>query len=206
MSLESLREILGDCKECELYNTRTNIVYGYGSEEARIMFIGEAPGSHEDKQGYPFVGAAGKLLDQLLASIGLIREQVYIANVLKCRPPGNRNPLPEEIRACKGNLFAQINAIRPDIIVTLGNFATKLVLNVESGISKNHGKAYRIKDKLIFPIYHPAAGLYTGSVKEILFADFMKLGILLEGLQSKKNVNLPNNEDQSDTPNQTALW
>lgn len=189
-----------------MHETRTNIVFGFGDGKADIIFVGEAPGMHEDKQGAPFVGAAGKLLDQLLTSIDLAREQVYIANVLKCRPPGNRNPLPEEIKACKQKLFQQIQIIKPQIIVTLGNFATKLILRTELGISKAHGKAYKIRDKLVFPIYHPAAGLYTGAVKEVLFEDFQKLRLLLEGLQSDKNANLPNCNEEPASSEQMALW
>lgn len=175
------------------------------------MFIGEAPGSNEDKKGYPFVGAAGKLLDQLLDSIGLSREKVYIANVLKCRPPKNRNPSPDEIEACKGNLFNQIKFIDPEIIVPLGNFATKLILNTQSGISKTHGRSCKVRDKIVFPVYHPAAGLYAGAVKEVLFEDFRKLRFLLEGLQSEKNANLSNDKGhisiiEEVLANNAVLW
>lgn len=190
MDLISLEESVSGCKSCALSESRTNIVFGYGSPEAAVMFIGEAPGSNEDKQGYPFVGAAGKLLDQLLSSIGLSREQVYIANVLKCRPPKNRNPMPAEIEACKSNLFSQIKLIDPDVIVPLGNFAARLILNTRSGIGEIHGQPVEIKNKLVFPIYHPAAALYAGAVRDILFDDFRQLGVVLEGLRSSKNANL----------------
>lgn len=211
MDLRSLQKTISDCRGCALSESRTNIVFGYGSPEAGVMFIGEAPGSNEDKKGYPFVGAAGKLLDQLLDSIDLSRDKVYIANVLKCRPPKNRNPRPGEIEACKGNLFNQIQFIDPEVIVPLGNFAAKLILNTESGIGVTHGRACKVKDKIVFPVYHPAAGLYAGAVKEALINDFKELGVLLEGLQSQKNANLPNEEEHSRIAekvqgSKTALW
>ena len=140
------------------------------------MFVGEAPGFHEDKQGYPFVGQAGKLLDKLLGGIGLTRADVYIANVLKCRPPGNRDPMPDEIEQCEGYLFRQIEAIEPKLVATLGNFATKLLSGKPLGITRVHGQEQEVtlggNRVLLYPLYHPAAALYTPRMLEVLEEDF----------------------------------
>jgi len=147
------------------------------------MFVGEAPGFHEDKQGVPFVGAAGKLLEQLLAGIGLTRDEVYIANVLKCRPPGNRDPLPEEIQACESHLWRQIELIQPRVVATLGNFATKLLSGRPTGITRVHGQEQEVtlggRRVLLYPIYHPAAALYTPRMLEVLKDDFARLPELM---------------------------
>ena len=147
------------------------------------MFVGEAPGFHEDKQGFPFVGQAGKLLDQLLAGIGLERSQVYIANVLKCRPPGNRDPMPDEIEACEGHLFRQIALIEPRVVATLGNFATKLLSGKPAGITRVHGAEQETtiggRRVLLYPLYHPAAALYTPAMLNVLQVDFARLPELL---------------------------
>jgi DNA polymerase len=147
------------------------------------MFVGEAPGFHEDKQGFPFVGQAGKLLDQLLAGIGLARSQVYIANVLKCRPPGNRDPMPDEIEACEGHLFRQIELIEPRVVGTLGNFATKLLSGKPAGITRVHGTEQETtiggRRVLLYPLYHPAAALYTPAMLNVLQVDFARLPELL---------------------------
>src|SRR5690349_596767 len=147
------------------------------------MFVGEAPGFHEDKQGVPFVGAAGKLLQKLLEGIGLSRDDVYVANVLKCRPPGNRDPLPEEIEACEGHLFRQIELIRPTLVATLGNFATKLLSGKPSGITQVHGRAQGVvlggNPVTIYPIFHPAAALYTPRMLQVLEEDFARIPELL---------------------------
>ena len=147
------------------------------------MFVGEAPGFHEDKQGIPFVGAAGKLLEQLLAGIGLSRDEVYIANVLKCRPPGNRDPMPEEIQACEGHLWRQIELIEPRVVATLGNFATKLLSGRPTGITRVHGQEQETtlggRCVLLYPIYHPAAALYTPRMLEVLQSDFARIPELL---------------------------
>jgi uracil-DNA glycosylase len=151
------------CTQCGLAETRTQVVFGVGDPEARLMFVGEAPGKNEDLQGEPFVGAAGKLLDSLLEEIGLRRSEVYIANVLKCRPPGNRDPRPDEIDACKGYLREQIRLVAPEVVMTLGNFATKLLLNTEVGITRLRGQAYPWwLDALLVPTFHPAAALRSG--------------------------------------------
>jgi len=158
-------------------------VFGSGSPDADLMFVGEAPGFHEDKQGVPFVGAAGQLLSKLLAGIGLAREDVYVANVLKCRPPGNRDPLPEEIEACEGHLFKQIELIRPTVVATLGNFATKLLSGKPTGITRVHGREQEVtlggRTVLLYPLFHPAAALYTPRMLDVLEADFARLSDLL---------------------------
>ncbi len=160
---EELRAEAESCVQCELSRTRTKVVFGVGSTEARLVLVGEAPGHNEDLQGEPFVGAAGRLLDELLGGIGIARPEVYIANVLKCRPPGNRDPRPEEIDACKGYLRAQIRLIRPDVVVTLGNFATKLLLRSETGITRLRGQAYPWwLGATLVPTFHPAAALRGG--------------------------------------------
>ena len=171
------------CEKCALARTRTQVVVGSGHPDADLMFVGEAPGYHEDRQGTPFVGQAGKVLEQLLGAIGLTRPDVYIANVLKCRPPGNRDPQPDEIAACEGHLFAQVELIRPRVICTLGNFATKLLSGQPHGITRVHGRAQprRIAgvDLVLYPIFHPAAALYTPAMMDTLRADFGKLPELL---------------------------
>ena len=171
------------CQKCALAATRSQVVVGTGDPDADLMFVGEAPGFHEDKQGVPFVGQAGKLLDNLLGEIGLSRPQVYIANVLKCRPPGNRDPLPDEIAACEGHLFKQVELIQPRVICTLGNFATKLLTGRPHGITRVRGQAqaHRIAgvELSIYPIFHPAAALYTPAMLQTLRDDFSRLPALL---------------------------
>jgi DNA polymerase len=152
------------CTRCALAGTRTQVVYGSGDPRAEVLFIGEAPGMHEDRQGEPFVGAAGQLLTRMLEEIGLGREQVYIGNVLKCRPPGNRDPLPGEIEACTPWLVEQISLIQPTVIVTLGNFATKLLLDTKVGITKLRGQEFPFGDAVLVPTLHPAAVLRGGGV------------------------------------------
>jgi DNA polymerase len=160
---EALRVLEGEalaCVRCRLADTRTQVVFGVGDPTADLMFVGEAPGFHEDQQGEPFVGAAGQLLNRLLGEIGLSREEVYIANVLKCRPPGNRDPLPDEIDLCKGYLREQISLIDPNAVATLGNFATKLLLRTDTGITRLRGRSYPWwQGRLLVPTYHPAAAL-----------------------------------------------
>ena len=176
------REVAG-CTRCRLAQGRTQVVFGVGDPHADLMFVGEAPGFHEDKQGYPFVGQAGKLLDKLLAGIGLDRSRVYIANVLKCRPPGNRDPAPDEIEACEGHLFRQVELIRPRVVATLGNFATKLLSGKPAGITRVHGAEQEVtlgdSRVLLYPLYHPAAALYTPAMLKVLEADFARLPALL---------------------------
>lgn len=158
--LDRLRATAESCTDCRLSETRTNVVFGVGASDADIMIVGEAPGKNEDLQGEPFVGAAGKLLDRLMGEVGISRDQVYIANVLKCRPPGNRDPRPDEIEACKGYLRKQLELIEPTVVVTLGNFATKLLLKTETGITKMRGQRYRWwRGIIVVPTFHPAAAL-----------------------------------------------
>jgi DNA polymerase len=154
-----------------------------GNPHADLMFVGEAPGFHEDKQGLPFVGQAGKLLDKLLAGIGLDRSQVYVANVLKCRPPGNRDPQPDEIESCEPHLFRQIELIQPRLVATLGNFATKLLSGKQTGITRVHGVEQETSvggnRVLLYPLYHPAAALYTPRMLEVLQQDFARIPELM---------------------------
>jgi len=183
LSLLAYGDVVAGCERCALAAGRTQVVFGSGSPDADLMFVGEAPGFHEDKQGVPFVGAAGQLLSKLLAGIGLAREDVYIANVLKCRPPGNRDPLSEEIEACEGHLFKQIELIRPLVVATLGNFATKLLSGKPTGITRVHGQAQDVtlggRTVLLYPLFHPAAALYTPRMLDVLEADFARLPDLL---------------------------
>lgn len=154
-------EALG-CQRCRLAETRTNVVWADGNLDSDVLFIGEGPGFHEDKQGIPFVGAAGQLLDRLLAEVGLDRTQVAIVNVVKCRPPGNRDPQPDEIEACKPYLDAQIGHMTPKVIVTLGNFATRFILEDQIGITKARGQRYERRGATVIPTFHPAAALRGG--------------------------------------------
>ena len=173
------------CTRCpQLAATRHTVVFGSGNANADLMFVGEAPGANEDKQGVPFVGQAGKLLDQLLGEIGLTRPDVFVVNVLKCRPPGNRDPLPQEIDNCQDYLFRQLELIEPKVVCTLGNFSTKLLrADPSTGITKLHGREeVRVigpRAVRLFPIYHPAAALYTRSLLDTLRADFARLPALL---------------------------
>jgi uracil-DNA glycosylase len=181
--LEVLARQAAGCTRCRLHEGRTQVVFGVGNPDADLMFVGEAPGFHEDKQGYPFVGQAGKLLDKLLAGIGLDRSHVYIANVIKCRPPGNRDPVPDEKEACEPYLFRQVELIRPKVIATLGNHATKQLSGKETGITRVHGQEQQLKvgslDVLLYPLYHPAAALYTPAMLTVLEEDFARLPDLL---------------------------
>ena len=172
-----------NCRRCDLWKTRNNPVAGEGSVTTKVMFIGEAPGYNEDMQGRPFVGKAGKILDELLHSVGFERKEIYIANILKCRPLKNRNPLRKEIKACTSYLDKQIMAIKPKIIVTLGNFASSYVLEKfgfqAERIGKIHGKIFQIKNLLfdtrIIPLYHPAAAVYNPNMKDVLMKDFKSI-------------------------------
>ena len=183
LSLIAYGDAVAGCERCALAAGRTQVVFGAGSPKADLMFVGEAPGFHEDKQGVPFVGAAGQLLSKLLAGVGLAREDVYIGNVIKCRPPGNRDPQPEEIQACEGHLFKQIELIQPKVVATLGNFATKLLSGKPTGITRVHGQEQEVtlggRTVLLYPLFHPAAALYTPRMLEVLEADFERLPNLL---------------------------
>jgi DNA polymerase len=173
-----------DCLRCsELAATRKTVVFGAGNADAELMFVGEAPGASEDEQGLPFVGRAGKLLEQLLGEIGMARADVFIANVLKCRPPGNRDPLPAEIGNCEGYLMSQVELIQPTVICSLGNFATKLLRGDTTGITRLHGRAEELvigrRAVRLYPIYHPAAALYTPAMLATLREDFSRVPELL---------------------------
>lgn len=173
-ALTQLCREMTNCRDCELASHRTKVVPGEGSEDAELLFIGEAPGWHEDQQGRPFVGPAGEFLDHLLASIGLTRGQVYIANVIKCRPPQNRDPLPQEIQACRKWLDRQIEIIHPKMIITLGRYSLARYFPNES-ISKIHGKAQKLGGIIYYPMYHPAAALHQGSLRRIIEADMLQI-------------------------------
>jgi DNA polymerase len=183
LSLIAYGDMVAGCRRCALAQTRTQVVFGSGSPDADLMFVGEAPGFHEDKQGVPFVGAAGQLLGKLLGEIGLTREDVYVCNTLKCRPPGNRDPLPDEIQACESHLFRQIELIQPKLVATLGNFATKLLSGKQAGITQVHGRPQQVvlggNAVTLYPIFHPAAALYTPRMLQVLQEDFGRIPELL---------------------------
>ena len=182
-ALATFAEQVSGCTRCRLSQGRTQVVFGMGNPHADLMFVGEAPGFHEDKQGVPFVGQAGKLLDKLLGGIGLERSEVYIANVLKCRPPGNRDPQPDEIESCEPHLFRQIELIQPRVVATLGNFATKLLSGKPTGITRVHGQEQEVtlggNRVLLYPLYHPAAALYTPAMLNVLQEDFRRIPELM---------------------------
>lgn len=170
------------CTDCGLAESRTNVVFGSGAPDANVMFVGEGPGQREDEQGLPFVGRSGQLLEQLLGEIGLSRAEVYIGNVVKCRPPRNRDPRPDEIDACKGYLRLQLQLIDPMVVVTLGNFATKLLLRTETGISRLRGRAYEWWGRFLVPTFHPAAALRGSTrVLEETRYDFGLVRAVLDG-------------------------
>jgi len=184
---EALKEVFVQAQGCvrcqELAATRKNVVFGAGNADAELMFIGEAPGASEDEQGLPFVGRAGKLLETLLKEIGMERKDVFIANVLKCRPPGNRDPMPVEIENCREYLYRQVELIQPRVICSLGNFSTKLLREDPTGITRLHGRPEELtlgrRTVRLYPIFHPAAALYTPRMLETLREDFSRLPELL---------------------------
>ncbi|MEA3273543.1 MAG: uracil-DNA glycosylase [Patescibacteria group bacterium] len=187
--LKKLEKKLQNCQKCGLGKTRTNLVFGEGSSQADLMFIGEGPGQREDELGKPFVGAAGKLLDEMLESIDLTREEVYIANVVKCRPPGNRDPLPDEVKACWPYLEQQLKEIKPKLIILLGRHSLERFLPGQK-ISQAHGQALRrdfpgIGKQVFFVAYHPAAALYQGSLKTTLLEDFKRIPRILEKIEEE---------------------
>lgn len=170
------------CRSCRLHETRTNVVFGSGSGDAELMIVGEGPGKHEDEQGLPFVGRSGELLEQLLGEIGFARSDVYIANVVKCRPPQNRDPRPDEIEACKGYLREQIRLVDPAVVLTVGNFSSKLLLRTETGITRLRGKAYEWWDRHLVPTFHPAAALRgSARVLEEMRYDFGIVRRVIDG-------------------------
>ncbi|RJO62597.1 MAG: uracil-DNA glycosylase [Dehalococcoidia bacterium] len=187
-ALTELYQAVRSCHKCEISKSRTNAVPGEGAENAEIMFIGEAPGWHEDQQGRPFVGSAGQFLDQLLKSIDLKREQVYITNVIKTRPPDNRDPLPQEIINCRPWLDKQLEIIKPKMIVTLGRYSMALFLPGKT-ISQIHGMAVKKDGMLYFAMYHPAAALHQGSLRGVIQSDMLKIPGLLAGLKKETGEN-----------------
>jgi DNA polymerase len=199
-TLEAYAADTSACTRCRLAQGRTQVVFGAGNPRADLMFVGEAPGFHEDKQGIPFVGQAGKLLERLLAGVELRREDVYIANVLKCRPPGNRDPQPDEIESCEPHLFRQIELIEPKVIATLGNFATKLLSGRPLGITRVHGQEQALtiagRAVVLYPIYHPAAALYTPAMLRVLEADFARLPELMGRGAQPAAVEIPEPEPE----------
>ena len=193
-ALAGIADEIRACDRCELHKTRTKSVPGEGPADARIMLIGEAPGWNEDQQGRPFVGAAGKFLEELLASAGMTRDQVFITNVVKSRPPGNRDPLPDEIAACAPFLERQIEVIDPDVIVTLGRFSMAKWFPGER-ISRIHGQPKRVGRRLIVPMYHPAAALHQQSLRVTIQEDFSRLPKILAEAEAVKRA-----EDSSGEP------
>src|SRR5437016_7003655 len=210
---EILKEVAGEvsiCTKCELCKGRTKSVPGEGNLHARIMFIGEGPGFHEDRQGRPFVGPAGQFLEELLASINLKRADVFITNVVKCRPPGNRDPLPAEINACNNYLERQIAAINPQVIVTLGRVSMAKFFGNEK-ISAIHGRARKIDGRICIAMYHPAAGLHQASLKDVIRQDFKKIPLVIAEAQRianeaqvKPTVPTPKKDEQP--PQQLSLF
>lgn len=185
MSLQDLSASLHNCQRCKLAKMgRTQVVFGVGNPNASIMFVGEAPGFNEDQQGQPFVGAAGKLLDKLLESAGLSRSQVYIANVIKCRPPNNRDPEQDEVDTCKPFLLQQIEEIKPALVCTLGNWATQTILEKKVPITKVKGAAIKLERFVVFPLLHPAAALHQGNLLDTLKDDFKKLKAYLDRMNA----------------------
>jgi DNA polymerase len=181
-ALKAIRDDLGDCTRCKLHALgRKQIVYGVGNPNADLMFVGEAPGADEDIQGEPFVGRAGQLLTKIIEAIGLTRADVYIANVIKCRPPGNRNPEPDEVEQCEPFLFRQIDTIKPKVIVALGKFAAQCLLRTTDPITRLRGREFKYRDAILIPTYHPAYLLRTPSAKRDVWDDMKKVRSILAG-------------------------
>ena len=178
------------CTDCRLSESRTNVVFGVGRSDADVMMVGEAPGRNEDLEGEPFVGAAGRLLNRLLDEVGMGRHEVYIANVLKCRPPHNRDPRPDEIESCKGYLRGQLDVVDPKVVMTLGNFATQLLLRTNTGISRMRGRSYKWwKDKVLIPTFHPAAALRGGErVTDQIREDLALMRSVLDSMNAGEGI------------------
>jgi DNA polymerase len=210
MQYKNLEEKIKKCCSCQLRGTCAQVVPGGGDPKAKILFIGEAPGAEEDKRGLPFVGAAGKFLNQMLETINLKREDVFIANVLKCRPPGNRDPLPEEVAACWPWLLEQIKTIKPKLIVLLGRHAMERFLPNQK-ISQIHGTAVRrdiegVGKQVFYVLYHPAAALYQGSLREVLLADFKKIPKVLKAIEKEKKEDIKNANRFEEEKKQSVLF
>ena len=201
-ALSDLYKEIEHCQDCELAKQRTKVVPGEGPEDATLLFIGEAPGWHEDQQGRPFVGQAGKFLEELLASIDLKRDQVYIANVIKCRPPGNRDPLPAEILACNKWLKHQIEIIKPKMIVTLGRYSMAKYFPNQP-ISKIHGKAKKENGIIYYAMYHPAAALHQGNLRKVIEEDMLKIPQILTQVEEET---APEATSEAEEPQQLSLF
>ena len=186
LPLEEIRAQVEQCRACSLCESRTNVVFGEGDPHARVLSVGEAPGKKEDLQGKPFVGAAGKFLDELLKEAELKRDEVFIANVLKCRPPSNRNPQANEIEACAPFLREQTQSIDPWIIVTMGNFATQFILRTGTGITHLRGTVQQTGRFIVLPVFHPAAAIYDRSKRDVLLADFKQVGALVRARMTQE--------------------
>lgn len=207
-ALEELTVRASVCTICPLSENRTNVVFGSGNPDADVIFVGEGPGQQEDEQGIPFVGRSGRLLEELLGEIGLRRDDVYIANVVKCRPPNNRDPRPEEIEACKGYLRTQLELIQPRVAVTLGNFASKLLLRTDTGITRLRGNAYEWWGRLLVPTFHPAAAL-RGSARVLseMRQDFQIVREIIDGkLTPRRQDPVAEPEDEVPDPEQLDLF
>lgn len=204
---EALRERALVCTDCRLSETRTNVVFGVGDFGAELMLVGEAPGKNEDLEGEPFVGAAGRLLDELLDEIDIARQEVYIANVLKCRPPGNRDPRPDEIDCCKGYLRSQIRMISPRVVMTLGNFATKLLLRTETGITRLRGQRFDWwLGATLVPTFHPAAALRgRPQVREHMREDFATVSQILSSPPSRRPDPESGGSDDDPDPRESQM-
>lgn len=200
--LAELHRAICQCQACGLAKTRTRVVPGEGAEDAEIMFIGEGPGFHEDQQGRPFVGPAGKFLDELLASVGLDRTKVFIGNVIKCRPPGNRDPLPQEIEACRKWLDQQIEVISPLVIVTLGRYSMARFFRGAS-IGRIHGTAQQVDGRTCFAMYHPAAALHQQSLRKTIESDIAKLPEVLARAKQSSRPAAPEPEPE---PKQLSMF
>lgn len=186
LPLDEIRAQVEQCHACSLCETRTNVVFGEGDPHARVLIVGEAPGKNEDLQGKPFVGAAGKFLDELLEVAQLKREDVFIANVLKCRPPSNRNPQAGEIEACAPFLREQTQSINPWIIVTMGNFATQFILRAGMGITHLRGTVQQTGRFIVMPVFHPAAAIYDRSKRDVLLTDFKQIGAMVRARMAQE--------------------
>ncbi len=178
-TLEAIREDLGECTRCKLHGGRTNLVFGVGSPAADLVFVGEAPGRDEDRQGIPFVGRAGQLLTRIIAAIGLSRDEVYIANVIKCRPPNNRNPEPDEVATCEPFLFRQLDVIRPRVVVALGGFAIRTLLRTDDAVSRLRGRVFDYRGAKLIPTFHPAFLLRSPERKRDVWEDMKRVRALL---------------------------
>jgi uracil-DNA glycosylase family 4 len=209
-TLSQIAKEVSVCTKCALHRERNKSVPGEGPASAEIMFIGEGPGFHENEQGRPFVGAAGKFLDQLLAQAGVTRADVWIGNVVKCRPPDNRDPLPEELLACDFHLESQIKAINPSIIVTLGRFSMNKFFP-GAKISAVHGQMRKVGDRYVIAMFHPAAALHQAALKPAILADFAKLPELLKQARESQGKSVPGNKQETaapekDEPKQLSLF